>query len=69
MNIGCYLISEGKFEKALLPEEILVNLSKSLRNDGVEIVHFENRSILVEGIYIPAKGSKHSIMVLPDVVE
>lgn len=71
MNIGCYLIStEGKLEKAFLPEGLLVDLSKSLRSNGVEAVHFEGKdSILVEGLYIPAKGTKMSIIALPDVGE
>ncbi|MZQ74924.1 MAG: hypothetical protein GT589_02055 [Peptoclostridium sp.] len=64
MNIGCYLVSNSKFEKAALPENLLIDLAKSLRQSGKEIVHFANRSIEVEGIYIPAKNTKASIMMI-----
>lgn len=69
MDIGCYLITENKLEKALLPEELLLGLAKSLRDNGTEIVRYVNRSIVVEGIYIPAKGTNTSIMILPDIKE
>lgn len=66
MNIECYLVSNGKFETAVLPYELLTGLAKSLRNKGVETVHFSNRSIEVEGVYIPAKGSKLCLMLIPN---
>ena len=66
MNIECYLVTEGKFEAAVLPEKLLVELAKSLRNKGFETVHFADRSIEVEGVYIPAKGSKTKLIAFPD---
>lgn len=69
MDIGCYLVTEEKLEKALLPEELLLGLAKSLREKGKEEVHYANRSIVVEGIYIPAKGTKTSLMLLPNIEE
>lgn len=67
MNISCYLISNGEFVTASLPKDLLVELAVSLRQNGEEQVHFPDRSILVEGIYIPAKGTKNSLIVLPDI--
>lgn len=64
MVIGCYLVTEGRFEQAALPQNLLVELVKSLREKGKETVHFAERSIEVEGIYIPAKGSKTQLMCL-----
>lgn len=64
MNIGCFLLVYGKFEKAVLPEELLIELSKSLREKGKEMVHFEDKSVEVEGVYVPAKGSKISLLPL-----
>jgi hypothetical protein len=64
MDIGCYLISNREFEGAKIPEELLIELCKSLRTNGTETVHFANRSILVEGIYIPAKAIKNSLLVV-----
>lgn len=66
MGITCYLVSEGKFEKATIPNELLVKLSKSLRTKGKETVHFADRSIEVEGIYIPARGIKNRLLVLQE---
>lgn len=66
MNIECFLVTEGKFEKAVIPEEFLLRLSKTLRTKGNETVHFAERSIIVEGIYIPAKGSKTRLMSFQD---
>lgn len=62
--ITCYLVTEGKFEKAVMPEQLLIELVKTLRDKGKETVHFSERSIEVEGVYIPAKGSKSLIMHL-----
>ncbi|MZQ75244.1 MAG: hypothetical protein GT589_03695 [Peptoclostridium sp.] len=66
MNIGCYLLSEGKFEKAALSENLLTELAKSLRQSGKEMVHFASRSIEVEGIFIPAKNSTTALMAIPE---
>ncbi len=62
MNVGCYLVVDGKFEQAVIPQKLLSELVKNLREKGKETVHFSERSIEVEGIYIPAKGSKLKLM-------
>lgn len=69
MNIACTLVTNGNFKNVVIPEELLVELVKSLRNNGKEIVHLANESLEVEGLYISAKDSKTSIMVIPDVNE
>jgi len=69
MDIACYLVTKGKLEKGLLPEKLLIELAKVLRTEGEEIVHYKDKSILVEGIYIPAKGTKTSIMLIPNIEE
>ena len=67
MNIECFLVTEGKFEAAVFPEKLLVDLAKNLRSKGFETVHFADRSVEVEGVYIPAKGSKTKLMALPNI--
>jgi hypothetical protein len=67
--IGCYLITDGKTKKAAISTELLTELAKSLRNNGKEMVHFPNESIEVEGIFIPAKDSTYSLMVMSDEIE
>jgi hypothetical protein len=66
VDIACFLVAEGEFKKAIIPEELATELIKSLRTKGTEIVHFQNSSVEVEGIYIPAKGSKTKMMLIPD---
>jgi len=66
MNIGCYLLSEGKFKTAFIQEKLLMELCKNLREKGEQIVYFEDKKFLVEGIYVPAKGSRTSLIILSD---
>jgi len=69
MNISCFLVSEGKFQPAILPEDILLGLVKSLRTKGNEMVHFADKSIEVEGVYIPSKTSKTRFIAFSDIEE
>lgn len=70
MNIGCVLTTDKGLKPCALPQEMLLELVKTLRDKGSEHVHMNNgESYLVDGIYIPAKGNKSAIMVLPNVVE
>jgi len=67
MNVPCFLVeTNGEFRTAILPEKLLLNLFKSLRENGVETVHFANMVFEVEGIYVPAKGSKTRLVAIPD---
>ena len=69
MNIGCVLLkTDGTFKKALLPEEMALDLIKIFREKGPEYVGFQDEEIHCEGIFIPAKNAKHGIMAFPDVV-
>jgi hypothetical protein len=61
------LINDGKFKSVGMSEEHLIQLSNNLRTYGIEMVHFEKESILVEGIYIPAKGTNNSLMIIPSI--
>jgi hypothetical protein len=65
MNIECYLLTNGTFETAVFPEKLFSDLAKSLRTKGKEVVHFKDRSIEVEGIFVPAKGMKSKIAMIP----
>lgn len=67
-NIACYFLTDfGDMEKALLPKDMLVKLATNFRRNGAEQVHFKEKSINVEEIYIPAKKSKHSLVILPNI--
>lgn len=66
MDIACYFVSKGEFKKALIPEQLLIELAKSLRTVGKEVVHLQSGTIEVEGVYIPAKGSTTKMMLIPD---
>lgn len=67
MNIPCYLVSNGNFEKAVMPKKLLSDLITILRHKGKETVHFPDKSIEVEGVYIPGTGSKTMLMCLGNV--
>lgn len=66
MNIQCFLVTEGKFKAAVIPQKLLMDLIKSLRTKGNETVHFADESINVEGVYIPAKSSKTRLVAFQD---
>lgn len=66
MEIGCLLILEdGTQKRAVVNEEQLLELSKTLRTTGKEWVHTKDKSFEIEGIYIPSKDSKLAIITLP----
>jgi hypothetical protein len=69
VDISCYLITNGEFKNVLIPQKLLNELITSLRNKGIETVQFVDRSIEVEGIYVPAKGTKNVLMVMPSIEE
>jgi len=64
-DIGCLLVSNSEFKKAVISEKMLSELIIALRDKGKEWVFFKDKSIEVEGIYIPAKNSNSMLMVLP----
>lgn len=70
MDIGLVLTTDKGLKAVLLPEEMLLKLVKTLKDKGNEWVHLGNgQSYLVDGIYIPGKGNKSAIMILPDIAE
>ena len=68
-NISCYLISQGNFKPVRISEELLLELCINLRNKGLETVQFKDNKIIVEGVYVPARGSNINLIVLPDTEE
>lgn len=67
MNISCFLISNGGFKQVALPENLVLELAKSLRENGKELVHFsKGEPILVDGLFIPAKGCRYNLMLIPE---
>ena len=69
INIACYLVTDNHFEASAIPEEMMLNLIKSIRINGSETVHFADRSIEVTGIFIPPKDCKYSLAILPNVLD
>lgn len=68
MDIACVLLkTDGTFKKALLPEELALDLIKKLREEGQQYVGFKDEGIMCEGIFIPAKNIKHGIMAIPNI--
>ena len=68
-NISVFLVTEGSFQVAVLPKSLLTSLVDSLKIEGKTDVHFADKSILVEGIYIPAKNSKTKMITFSDPEE
>lgn len=69
INIACYLVSNNQFEKAVIPEELMIDLIKSIREKGSETVHFPRKSIEVTGIFIPPKDCKYSLAIMDGVFD
>jgi len=65
-NVAVSLIVDGGFRRVLMTKEMLSELSVKLREKGKYPVHFADESVEAEGIVILAKGSKHSLMVIPN---
>lgn len=69
MEIKCFLIANGEFIVACITQEQLIELSQIIREKGAETVQLSTRSVLVEGIYIPAKGTNTMLMAMPKTDE
>lgn len=63
-DIALFLVTEGTFHKAVLPKRLLEDLVVTLKEKGKTDVHFSDKTILVEGIYIPAKDSQTKLMAI-----
>lgn len=70
MNISVVLTTDKGLKPCLLPEEMLTELVKSIKEKGTEqVVLNSGEYYQVDGIYIPGKGNKSMIVVLPNVAE
>ncbi|MDW5300741.1 MAG: hypothetical protein SA378_11505 [Sedimentibacter sp.] len=70
MNISMILTTDKGLKACLLPETMLIELVKAIKDKGTEqVVLSSGEYYQVNGIYIPGKGNKSAIMVLPNVVE
>jgi hypothetical protein len=70
MNISLILTTDKGLKACLLPETMLIELVKAIKEKGTEQVVLNSGEFYqVEGIYIPGKGNKSAIMVLPNVAE
>ena len=66
MDIGLVLSTDKGLKKCLLPEKMLLELVKAIKEKGTEQVILNSGEYYqVDGIYIPGKGNKSAIMVLP----
>ena len=66
MNIGLLLSSDKGLKPCSLPEEMLLELVKAIKEKGTEqVVLSSGEYYQVDGIYIHGKGNKSVIMVLP----
>jgi hypothetical protein len=65
MNFKCYLVVNGEFILTNISKEHLIEMSQELREKGIVTAHLINRSVEVEGIYIPAKGINTMIIAVP----
>ncbi|GEM_PF-4576729 len=66
MNIGLVLATDKGLKTCLLPDEMFLELVKAIKEKGTEQVLLNSGEYYqVDGIYIPGKGNKSAIMVLP----
>lgn len=65
-NIAVTVIVQGSFKNVVIPKDMLSELALKLREEGKYFIHTTKESYEIEGVVIPAKGSKYRLMVLPD---
>lgn len=66
MNIGAVLTTDKGLKKCVFPqEEMILELVRALKEKGTEQIVLNDGIYQTDGIYIPGKGSKSAIMVLP----
>ena len=64
--IGCALSTDKGLKNASITEEQLLILVESLKTNGHEWIRMsKGQSYMVDGVYIPGKGNRSVIMVLP----
>lgn len=66
MNISAILTTDEGLKICVFPQEdMILDLIKAIKEKGTEDVVLTDGSYLVDGIYVPGKGNKSTIMVLP----
>ena len=66
MDIGVILSTDNGLKKCVFPkEEMLLELVRVLKEKGTEQIVLTNGIYQVDGIFIPGKGNKSAIMILP----
>lgn len=65
-NIAVSLIVKGEFKNIVIPKSLVGDLAVMLRKEGKCPVHFENKTVMAEGMVILAKGEKLQVMVFPN---
>lgn len=67
MNIGAVLTTDKGLKMCVFPqEEMILDLVKAIKEKGTEQVILNSGEFYqVDGIYIPGKGNKSAIMILP----
>lgn len=63
--IGCYIITPNGNEAIQIKPSMLAELVELLRIDGEQTVHFRRRTAVVQGVYVPAKGLKKDMIIMP----
>lgn len=70
MNISAILTTDKGLKTCVFPkEEMILDLIKAIKEKGTEQVILTNGIYQVDGIYIPGKGNKSAIMVIPNFTE
>lgn len=66
MDISAILTTDKGLKKCVFPQEdMILDLVKAIKEKGTEDVVLTNGSYKVDGVYIPGKGNKSAIMVIP----
>lgn len=67
-TIAVYIIVNGEFKAVEIPPVSVGELSEMLRNDGKTRVQTTKGDYMAEGLYIPARGLKRSMLIFDEEV-
>lgn len=68
MDIGLVLTTDKGLKTCLLPDKMLLELVKAIKEKGTEQVLLNSGECYqVDGIFIPGKGNKSTLMILPGI--
>lgn len=68
-NVSIYVINKGKLTPLWIPRDMLLELIEDLRTNEETVVITENNQYVIEGILIPSKNSRYSVVLLPNMEE